>query len=89
MADTPEPFTTCVSVLEDAAADEALLAEIERRAGDEDWREAVEDAGGRPVGQPVVSRESNPTYGLATPYGVDHVKLYIWARGWAVRALGG
>jgi hypothetical protein len=93
-----ERFKMAMPVMDHAAEDDEMLDFAEALVRGEGWRECVEQAGGRPVGEPEVSREPNPSYGMVV-YGnddrpvlndegepiVDHIKLFIVASGWAER----
>lgn len=87
-----EQFVMMTPVYAALAEDEAALADLEEHARTVDWEEAVTSSGGRVLGEPVVTREPNPNYGRTLPVCtedgeplIDHVKLYLFARGWAER----
>lgn len=93
-----ERFVTMTPVFDSLADDELALVEVENMARTTDWEEAVTRAGGRSLGEPTVTREPNPNYGRTLVDGmgipvlgedgeplVDHVKLHVFARGWAER----
>jgi hypothetical protein len=65
----------------------------------EGWRDVVRRAGGEPMGEPVLSLEPNPSYGLVLTGEngdlvlneetgepvVDRTRFLLMARGWATR----
>lgn len=92
-----EKFVAMTPIYDTLAEDEQALAEVETFARTVGWEDALARADGRPTTEPDITREPNPNYGrLLVVNGapvcgedgeplVDHVKLYLFARGWAER----
>ena len=84
----PERFSAYWPIYDSLADDEEALADFEAHCRREGWAEAVESSGGFCIEMgPELTRQPNPNYGRPEPVTgePDRIKLFLMARGWAVR----
>lgn len=97
----PEQFTAMIPVSDELAEDQESLACMDHVAVEEWYAELARQGGTAAGGEPRVTHEPNPGYGLVAVDSqgvpmrredgepvIDHDKLFIYVKGWATTRRG-